>query len=194
MAHRTLLRRRPGGGAGGRHAHRPDRRSGDRHGPRRQPRLGAAIRPAARSFRRCAARHLQSARPGLGPHRLLAAGAGRARLRAVSRDPARRLAPCRRRAHRPHHGPDAALARSARRAGIRGRLPRLSGGRSAAPAGAGIASPWRRRDRRGSRHGAARLSRPPAPRRHRRHGRAVVRARRGSPSRSRRAGAAMRSP
>ena len=40
----------------------------------------------------------------------------------------------------------------------RGRLPRLSDRRSAAAAGAGIASPPRHRDRRGSRHGAARAS------------------------------------
>ena len=63
---------------GGRHAHRPDQRSGDRHGPRRQPRLGA------RNPTCCSASVVGAPpdifnpqRPGLGPHRLLAAGAGR---------------------------------------------------------------------------------------------------------------------
>ena len=108
---------------------------------------------------------------GFSPHALVAT-----RLRAFPRHPARRPRSCRRRAHRPRHGPDAPVADPARPAGGRGRLSRLSARRPAAPAGARIASPRRGGDRRGSRHRAARLPRPPAPRRHRRHGRAVVRA------------------
>ncbi len=106
---------------------------------------------------------------GFSPHALVAT-----RLRAVPRHPARRPAPCRRRAHRPRHGPDAPVAGPARRSRRRGRLSRLSARRPAAPARARIASPSCGRDRRGSRHCAARLPRAAAPRRHRRHGRAVV--------------------
>ena len=73
MDHGALLRRRAAGGQGGRHAHRPDQRPRDRHGPRRQPCLGAPVRPADGPVDRRAARCLQSARPGLGPDRLLAA-------------------------------------------------------------------------------------------------------------------------
>ena len=132
MDHGALLRRRAAGGQGGRHAHRPAERPRDRHGPRRQPCLGAPLRPADGPVDRRAARCLQSARPGLGPDRLLAARPGGHRLRAFPRHPARRPRPCRRRAHRPHHGPDAPVADPARPAGGRGRLSRLSAGRPAA--------------------------------------------------------------
>ena len=65
---------------------------------------------------------------------------------------------------------------------VGGRLPLLSARRSAAAAGARIASPPRHRDRRGSRHRAAGLPRALPRRRHRRHGRAVVPARATSAS------------
>ena len=75
---------------GGGHAHRPDRRSRGRHGPDRQPRLEPAGRRAGRSVDRRAARSVQSARPGLGADRLLAARADRT---AGSRRSSRRCAP-----------------------------------------------------------------------------------------------------
>ena len=176
-----------------RHAHRPDRRSRGRHEPGRQPCLVAPAGPAARPERRRAARPVQHARAGLGPDRLLAAGADRERLRAVHRDVARRDAPCRRRAHRSRHGPGAALAVPQGASADGRRLSRLSGRRPAAPARARVASPSRHRDRRGPRHGRAGVPRAARQGRHRRHGRALVPARGRSRSSRRPGGAATRS-
>ena len=72
-----------------RHAHRADRRSGGRHGPDRQPCVEPAGRRARRPFDRRAAGSVQSARPGLGADRILAA---RARWPAGSRRSLRRCA------------------------------------------------------------------------------------------------------
>ena len=84
--------------------------------PDRQPCVEPAGRHSGRPDHRCAAGSVQSARAGLGPDRVLAARPDRRRLRAVPGDRARGAASHRRPAHRPRHGPGAALADAGRRA------------------------------------------------------------------------------
>ena len=101
-------------GARGRHADRPGRRPGGRHGPDRQPCLEPAARHPARAGDRRAARPVQSARPGLGLDRVFPPRPGGRRLRPVHRHAARGAAPRRRPADRPRHGAVAAVAGAGR--------------------------------------------------------------------------------
>ena len=131
--------------------HRRRRESGERHG------LGQSRGHPERRQRRRAARLVQSARAELGLAPLSPGRPARGRVRAVRRDAAPQHAPCRRRAHRSRHGAAASvLDPGGRRAG-RGRLCALPVRRPRAHHRARVGAPSLPGDRRGSRHGAARL-------------------------------------
>ena len=146
-----------------RHEGRALSRRRRRRAIRRLRRLERTGRDLAPSRRRRAAGSAQHRRPELGPCRLQRHRAGAEILRALPRDAARLDAPCRRDPARPCAGIEAALSGAARVWRRRWRL-RADAVRGAAGGDrAGKRRQSLRRDRRGPRHRAGRISRSRSP-------------------------------